>query len=84
MNKEEILVAKIEFVIKTIAEEVQKDIYHYGLGDKDIFDELRKKYTKELHKLKKRVPPCQGHYRQMDLEECIEIEKAHKEKKHEI
>lgn len=82
MNKEQKLMEKFNILNKTIMEEIQKDIHTFGLGDIDIFSELKNIYLKEAKKEQNKTSPCSGYYRQMDLEECIEIEKAHKEKEY--
>jgi len=77
MTKKQILKAKLSLLQANpiIQEEIQTDIHTYGLGDKNILSKLIQIYSKELNDLE----PTKEKYRQMDIEECIEIEKTHAE-----
>lgn len=67
MNKIRKLQAKIDALDNPIVQDIVKDL------DPCSDPETMKQYYRA--QMKKLLPPCTGHYRQMDLEEAIENEK---------
>lgn len=77
MNKVKKLKAKLELLRNPLVKEIIKDMNDLIYCSEASFVSLSDYYKSELKSI---GTPCQSHYRQMDLEECIEIEKAHQKK----